>query len=202
MILPTRNELLQRIGDILISDALYVEPKNHSLTCASVLVIIHYHRTTPHIILTKRSSSVRFHSGEVCFPGGRYDPVEDRNLLDTAIRETNEELGLVLKATDIIGRLRPVKTLTSNFIIYPFITIRQTVARPMSLSAEVERVIDAPLYRVLDSITPDHRYSNFSSNGHLYKFKFKDDIVWGATSRILKQLHDRLYKKKSCRIGL
>lgn len=193
---------MQRIGDILIRDAMHVEPKKASTTYASVLVIIHYHGATPHIILTKRSTSVRLHGGEVCFPGGRYDPVEDKNLLDTAIRETNEELGLLLNTGDIIGRLQPVKTLTSNFIIYPFLTIRQTVARPMSLSAEVERVIDAPLYRVLDSITPDHRYSNFSSNGHLYKFKFKDDIVWGATSRILKQLHDRLYKKKSCRIGL
>jgi len=192
---------MQRLGDILIRDARHVEPKTVSMTYASVLVIIHYHSATPHIILTKRSTSVRLHGGEICFPGGRYDPVEDKNLLDTAIRETNEELGLVLNTADIIGRLRPVKTLTSNFIIYPFVTIKLTVARPKSLSAEVEKVIDVPLYRVLDSITPDLRFSNLSSKSPLYKFKFKDDIVWGATSRILKQLHDCLYKK-SCKIDL
>ena len=192
---------MQRIGDILIRDAMHVEPKKASMTYASVLVIIHYHGATPHIILTKRSTSVRLHGGEVCFPGGGYDPAEDKNLLDTAIRETNEELGLLLNTADIIGRLQPVKTLTSNFIIYPFVTIKLTVASPKSLSAEVEKVIDAPLYGVLDSITPDLRYSSLSSKSHLYKFKFKEEIVWGATSRILKQLHDCLYKK-SCKIDL
>jgi 8-oxo-dGTP pyrophosphatase MutT (NUDIX family) len=192
---------MQRIGDILIRDAMHVEPKKASMTYASVLVIIHYHGATPHIILTKRSTSVRLHGGEVCFPGGGYDPAEDKNLLDTAIRETNEELGLLLNTADIIGRLQPVKTLTSNFIIYPFVTIKLTIASHKSLSAEVEKVIDAPLYRVLDSITPDLRYSNLSSKSHLYKFKFKEEIVWGATSRILKQLHDCLYKK-SCKIDL
>jgi len=196
-ILLTRNELLHRLEKILLSNPIYIESTDNSLAYSSVLVIIHYRYDTPHIILTKRSSSVRVHSGEVCFPGGRFDRFEDRNLLDTAIRETQEELGLKLNARDINGCLQPVRTLTSNFLIYPFVSINQTVPWPVISSREVERIIDAPLYEVLDSISADHRNSNTTSNSELYKFKFENDIVWGATSRILKQLHDHLYEKNN-----
>ncbi|MFZ0329367.1 MAG: CoA pyrophosphatase [Nitrososphaeraceae archaeon] len=194
--LSTKDEILQKIWPLLNFDAYGVAGlETLGLTRASVLIIIHYRHTIPYIILTKRSGSIRLHSSEICFPGGRYDPVEDRNLLDTAIRETTEELGLALTERDIIGSLRPVRTLTSNFIIHPFVTIQGMIARPKSVSKEVERIIDAPLYKVLKSIAPDHRHSEITQNRDLYKFKYKDDIIWGATSQILKQLHDHLYEK-------
>lgn len=193
----SKNELLQKLDAILKSGTQCVKPEGYDQTTASVLVIIHYHCSVPHIILTKRSTNVRSHTGEVCFPGGRHDPAQDRNLVDTAIRETNEELSLALSETDIIGALKPVWTLTSNFVIHPFIAIQQTFVRPVPISSEVERVIDAPLYELLDTMTQDDSYSNPSVNTKLYKFRFKNDIVWGATSRILKQLHDHLYKKNN-----
>lgn len=193
----TRAELLQRLGDILISSSSYNNFSDNSLTASSVLVIIHYNFKTPHVILTKRSRSIRAHPGEVCFPGGRYDHLVDRNPLDTAIRETQEELGLAIDTEEILGCLRPVRTITSKFLIYPFVTIKQSIISSFYPSPEVDRVIDAPLYEVLYSIDADHKYSNIASNEQMYKFKFKNDIIWGATSRILKQLHDRLYGK-SC----
>jgi hypothetical protein len=128
----------------------------------------------------------------------------DRNLLDTAIRETHEELGLVINTEEILGCLQPVRTITSKFLIYPFVTIKHSTISPLYPSPEVERVIDAPFYDVLDSIDTDQRYSNIMSNEKMYKFKFDNEIIWGATSRILKQLHDRLYKKSyltSCEKG-
>jgi 8-oxo-dGTP pyrophosphatase MutT (NUDIX family) len=194
--LSAKDEILQKIWPLLNFDAQGVAGlETIGLISASVLIIIHYRHTTPHIILTKRSSSIRLHTSEICFPGGRYDPLEDRNLLDTAIRETTEELGLALTETDIIGSLTPVRTLTSNFIIHPFVTIQGKVAQPKSVSKEVERIIDAPLYKVLKSIAPDHRHSEITQNRDLYKFRYKDDVIWGATSQILKQLYDHFYKK-------
>jgi 8-oxo-dGTP pyrophosphatase MutT (NUDIX family) len=192
--LLTRAELLQRIDDLLISNPSYNDLRDNNLTASSVLVIIHYNCNTPHIILTKRSNNIRVHPGEVCFPGGRYDRLVDRNPLDTAIRETHEELGLAINTEEILGCLQPVRTITSKFLIYPFVTIKQSIISSVYQSPEVDRVIDAPLYELLDSMDTDQRYSKITSNNRMYKFKFKHDIIWGATSRILKQLHDRLYK--------
>jgi 8-oxo-dGTP pyrophosphatase MutT (NUDIX family) len=202
--LLSRDELFQRIDGLLIRNPIYNDITDNSLTAASVLVIIHYNSNTPYVILTKRSSNIRAHPGEVCFPGGRYDRLIDRNQLDTAIRETHEELGLVINTEEILGCLQPVRTITSKFLIYPFVTIKQSMISSLCPSPEVERVIDAPLYDVLDSIDTDLRYSTVNSNELLYKFKFNNDIIWGATSRILKQLHDQVYKKSyltSCEEG-
>jgi 8-oxo-dGTP pyrophosphatase MutT (NUDIX family) len=202
--LLTRNELLQRIEGLLIRNPIDYDITDNSLIASSVLVIIHYNSSTPYLILTKRSSNIRAHPGEVCFPGGRFDHLIDRNLLDTAIRETHEELGLVINTEEILGCLQPVRTITSKFLIYPFVTIKHSTISPLYPSPEVEKVIDAPFYDVLDSIDTDQRYSNIMSNEKMYKFKFDNEIIWGATSRILKQLHDRLYKKSyltSCEKG-
>ena len=82
---------------------------------AAVLIIIHPKNHIPHIILTKRSSTLKSHSGEISFPGGQYSPAEDLDLLDTALRETKEEVGLGFRPENIQGRLNSVNTLTSNF---------------------------------------------------------------------------------------
>ena len=159
---------------------------------AAVMIIIHYSYKTPHILLIKRSSTMQSHRSEISFPGGKYSSIKDKSLRHTAIRETKEEIGLLLKHKDIIGSLMTVSTLTSNFMITPFVTLQQKIPQIKTRSSEVEKLIDAPMFEVLNSMTPDYDHYNLSIK-NVYKFKYKDDIIWGATAKILKQLHEALF---------
>jgi 8-oxo-dGTP pyrophosphatase MutT (NUDIX family) len=155
---------------------------------SSVLVLIHFTRSSPHVLLTKRSSHLRSHGGEISFPGGRYTK-EDENLVNTAIRETGEEIGLKLTVGDILGSLKAVKTLTSNFYIVPFVSIQQSIDQPVPFADEVEAVLDLPLMSLLSAMSPDTEHVSIDE---LYKFNYDSYLIWGATARILKQLNDFL----------
>ena len=95
---------------------------------APVLIIIHCKNMIPHVLLTRRSSNLKSHTGEISFPGGQYSSAQDLSLLDTALRETKEEVGLSFRLKDILGQLESVYTLTSNYSIVPFITIQKKIA--------------------------------------------------------------------------
>jgi 8-oxo-dGTP pyrophosphatase MutT (NUDIX family) len=160
---------------------------------AAVLIVIHCKNLIPHVLLTRRSSGLKSHTGEISFPGGQYSSAQDLNLLDTALRETKEEVGLSFRPEDILGKLKSVYTLTSNYSIVPFITIQKKIATPKIFAEEVECVIDVPLEETLATFQPDIEHYHISQIG-VYKFTFQGTVIWGATARILKQLYDYLKK--------
>ena len=192
-----------------------------SYRLAAVLVIIHYKNIDneeeegdnysnddnnknkiPHLLLTKRSSRITAHANEISFPGGSFDK-SDTSLADTAIRETKEEIGLHFQKSDLIGHLAAVRTLTSNFIIYPFVTLQDKRSLiPTILTDEVQDIIDAPLLETLQTMDKDYNYDadyyyhhhhrRHSSLEDTYKFTYRNEVIWGATARILKQLYDCL----------
>jgi 8-oxo-dGTP pyrophosphatase MutT (NUDIX family) len=159
---------------------------------AAVLIIIHSKDQTPHVLLTRRSPELKHHTGEISFPGGQFSRREDLSLLDTALRETREEIGLYLESHNIIGKLLPVYTLTSNYTIIPFITIQKSIPEPKISSREVDCIVDVPLEETLDTIEPDTEHY-YLSRKDVYKFTYQHFVIWGATARILKQLYDYLY---------
>jgi 8-oxo-dGTP pyrophosphatase MutT (NUDIX family) len=168
----------------LPADAAFARP-------AAVLVIIHYHKDRPHVFLTKRSSSLKSHRGEISFPGGRY--VEsDGTLLATALRETAEEIGIAFKIDQIIGCLSAVRTMTSNHFIVPFVTIQEMLPQYRISASEVEAVIDVPLIETLKSIEPDDEHYLLAKDA--FKFTHGNNVIWGATARVLKQMHDILLR--------
>ena len=79
---------------------------------ASILVVIY--GDEPIVVMTEKPKHMKFHAGEISFPGGKLDP-EDSTLLETALRETSEELGLTISKEQVIGQLEPVVTLNSGF---------------------------------------------------------------------------------------
>ncbi|MGI8832926.1 MAG: NUDIX hydrolase [Nitrososphaeraceae archaeon] len=160
---------------------------------AAVLIIIHCKNMIPHVLLTRRSSNLKSHTGEISFPGGQYSAAQDLSLLETALRETKEEVGLSFRPEDILGQLESVYTLTSNYSIIPFITIQKNITAPKIFANEVECVIDAPLEETLATFQPDIEHYHISQQG-VYKFTFQGTVIWGATARILKQLYDYLIK--------
>jgi 8-oxo-dGTP pyrophosphatase MutT (NUDIX family) len=157
---------------------------------AAVLVIIHYNSPRPHVLLTKRSSILRSHTAEISFPGGKYT-ADDECLTDTAIRETKEELGLTFNRNDIIGSLETVKTLTSNYNIVPYITLQDKIPEPTIFVDEVEKVLDVPLFDLLQTMAPDTDHYHLTLK-EVYKFTSQNEVIWGATARVLKQLYDCL----------
>ena len=161
-----------------------------TLRIAAVLVIIHYTNGSPYILLTKRNSTLRMHKGEIAFPGGAFSE-QDKSLRETAIRETSEEIGLIIKQKDILGSLKLVRTLTSNFNIMPFVTLQEKILETRILSNEVQRIVDAPLFDLLDTLEIDLVHPTMSKES-LHKFTYENEIIWGATARILKQLYDCL----------
>lgn len=194
----TLNDIAHLISPLLMNPNLRTyesenDTRSHDTLsrAAAILVIIHCKRGTPHTLLTRRSSHLRFHTGEISFPGGRYSSVNDLNLLDTALRETREEVGLCFSAADILGKLETVHTLTSNFTIVPFITLQTNIPEPKIFTNEVESIIDVPLQDTLATCQPDLDHYHISQKD-VYKFTHQGIVIWGATARILKQLHNYL----------
>jgi 8-oxo-dGTP pyrophosphatase MutT (NUDIX family) len=161
-------------------------------TPAAVLVIIHYHKDKPHMFLTKRSSNLKSHTGEISFPGGRY--VEsDGTLIASALRETAEEVGITFTIDQVVGCLRAVRTMTSNHFIVPFVTLQDMLPRYRISASEVDAVIDVPLIETLKSINLDIEHYHFAKDA--FKFTYGDNVIWGATARILKQMYDILIRQ-------
>ena len=103
-------------------------------------------------------------------------------------------MGLNFTEKDISGSLKAVKTLTSNYVIIPYITVQDKIPKPTILFNEVQRILDVPLTDILKTIAPDREHG-YLSGKDTFKFTYKIEVVWVDTARILKQLHDRLYIK-------
>ena len=149
---------------------------------SSVLVIINSYE--PKIIMIKRNPNLRIHGGEIAFPGGKYD-YYDTDILDTAIRETKEEINLNISKTEITTKLTPVHTST-GFTIFPFVTIINDISDLRANYKEVDTIFNIPLFSFFQTI----KFKNSNINSCV--FEYQNNTIWGASARILKQLYDIL----------
>ncbi len=159
-----------------------------SYRLASVLVVIY--GKSPKIIMTEKPKSMKLHAGEISFPGGKID-VNDANLLETALRETNEEIGLNISKDQVVGQLLPVLTLNSGFLILPFVSILDEIP-PLVSNSEVEKIFHMPLDSLLGTIAKDTDPSH-NLIDEMFTFEYQAQIVWGASARILKQIENKLH---------
>jgi len=187
-----KEELLSLIRPALVAKP-YLPHDAASATPSAVLIIIHYHCNShiPRVFLTKRSPALKSHKGEISFPGGRYID-NDGILLTTALRETQEEIGIAFHPHQVAGSLRAVRTMTSNHFIVPFVTLQHKLPEHRIAANEVEAVIDVPLIETLESIEPDTEHYRLAKDA--FKFTYDGNVIWGATARILKQLYDVLIR--------
>ena len=157
---------------------------------ASVLIIIY--GKNPSMIMTEKSRSLKVHAGEISFPGGKWCE-QDQDLLETAIRETREELCLEVSKEHVIGQLDDVITLNSRYKITPFIAILDVIPN-LTANSEVESILHIPLTSFLNTmsedILPEHRAIK-----EMYTFTFEKYNVWGASARMLKQINSLLSEK-------
>ena len=157
------------------------------LKFAAVMILIHFTNRNPNVILIKRTRLVKDHAGEISFPGGNFMKV-DIDMLETAIRETSEEIGIKIKREQVNGHLNEERTLSSRYIIYPYVTLLDRIQVITDTNYEVEKIIDAPLIPLLKSRESDIKHQQEYSIPQLPKFIYGNEIIWGATARILDQL--------------
>jgi 8-oxo-dGTP pyrophosphatase MutT (NUDIX family) len=153
---------------------------------ASVLLPLYLNNGRFWLLLTQRTTTVEYHKGEVSFPGGTVDS-DDENWERTAIRETFEEIGVREEDIEILGQLDDMTTLTSQFIIHPFVGM---IPFPYSFhinTREVERLIEVPLRFFFNPSQPQpHTIEHKWKSLEIPAFIYGDAVIWGATERILE----------------
>ena len=157
---------------------------------AAVLVPLYLDRGELHAVFTKRRAELRRHAGEISFPGGRRDE-EDATLVDTALREAEEEIGLPRDQVDVAGALPPTPTVVTGYRIYPFVGLIRAGHAWVPQPAEVDSVLELSL----PALVRGHEMQRLVRRGVPFRtptYTVDDHLVWGATARILQGLLERL----------
>jgi 8-oxo-dGTP pyrophosphatase MutT (NUDIX family) len=158
------------------------------LVRAAVMVPLFCKDGQYHVLFTQRSNQVMHHKGQISFPGGAKHE-DDASLLDTAIRESCEEIGLRAKDVEILGELDDAPTATSNFIISPFVGFIPYPYDFQISRGEIDEIFDVPIPALLQN-------TNFKKEQHdiegqtftTYTYEYDGRVIWGATAGILHQL--------------
>ncbi|MHA1732040.1 MAG: NUDIX hydrolase [Promethearchaeota archaeon] len=161
-------------------------------TPSAVLMLFQFVGGEPHLVLTLRTTSLGRHSGEVSFPGGKVEPGVDASPLQTALRETTEEVGVPASEVEVLGFLDNFPTLT-RYYITPVVGLREVEVGdtgwdlPVS-KAEVARVVLAPLSFFETARPPVFRETAFdfpAGKFPIYSFQYGDLNIWGATAHLI-----------------
>jgi len=146
-----------------------------------------------YLVLILRKTYKGVHSAQVGFPGGKYED-EDKDLMVTAIRETEEEVGVPKSIVEVLKTMSPLYIPPSNFMVHPYLAISEVTPNFIKQESEVEDVIEVSLLDFLDetnSITT-RVPTSFNVEVDVPAFKLSGHIVWGATAMMLSELKDLL----------
>ncbi|MFM8762996.1 MAG: NUDIX hydrolase [Solirubrobacterales bacterium] len=187
---PSPAELASRLAPALLAPAEARQLPVHGSKDAAVLVAIYEQAGELGTVLTRRRSDLRRHAGEISFPGGRRDPGEPE-LVETALREAHEEIGLLPATVHVAGALPPTPTIATGYAIHPFVGAISTPQDWAPSEREVEEIIEVPL-SVLAGGYGRRRLIRRGIPFVTDTYELGDSLVWGATARILAGLFGRL----------
>lgn len=158
---------------------------------ASVLVPIIDYGAALTVLLTQRTKSLSAHPGQIAFPGGRRDP-GDPDAVATALRETQEEVGLAPTRVEVIGRLETYVTRT-GFAVTPVVGLIAPPVEPVPDPREVEDAFEVPLDFLIDPANRRRESRVFDGiSRSFYAMPWQGRYIWGATAGMLVNLADRL----------
>ncbi|MBI3004344.1 MAG: CoA pyrophosphatase [Ignavibacteriales bacterium] len=160
-----------------------VEVADFSLTRAGVLVPLFRKKNEWYLLMTKRSEEVEHHKGQISFPGGAVDS-DDKDIIATALREAEEEIGLRARDTEILGLLDDHMTPT-GFMITPVVGFLKEIPKLAPRQEEVLEILEVPVSLFLDS--KKERVEKRERLGEVidvYFYDFGKHEIWGATARI------------------
>ena len=177
------------IGGLLLDPEDAVNLKAPGGTKAAVLIPLYLDGGRLTAVFTKRRDDLRRHSGEISFPGGRRD--EDEPLLQTALREAEEEIGLDPRGVELVGALPPTGTFVTNYAVYPFVGVIQPGITFRPNPDEVEEVIEL----TLADLVSGYERKRLIRRGVPIRtptYTVGRNLIWGATARIVSNLIERL----------
>ena len=165
--------------------------ERNNLRNAAVLIPVVKRSEGLTVILTERALHLRHHPGQISFPGGKYEK-KDANLINTAVRETQEEIGILAAQITIIGSLQPIAT-NSGFLVTPFLAFIEEQHTIEMDTQEVRRILEVPLDYLLNS--NNYYLQTLFANKQrraTYCIPYQNNLIWGATAQILNNLQKQL----------
>jgi 8-oxo-dGTP pyrophosphatase MutT (NUDIX family) len=179
------------LSSVLLDVASQREPRGDEQVPAAVLVPLY---AAPdgelRVVLTRRRSDLRSHAGEISFPGGRLD-AQDAGLSETALREAEEEIGLDRAQVTLVGALERTSTFATNYAIHPFVGLLDGERAWRASEVEVDAVLE-PSLRDLRAGRTRRRIERRGIAFEADAYVLEDQLVWGATARILGELLRRV----------
>ena len=162
--------------------------KNNS-TASAVLILLYLEDNEIHFFLTKRSNELEHHKGQISLPGGTQE--ENEELTHTALRETQEEIGINKTSISIIGSMTPLFVPVTGFMIHPFIGYSSNKLEPTPAPSEVEAKFSVNISDLLNETNQTIEKRNIRGyDVEVPYFKLNNYEVWGATSMILSEFRD------------
>ena len=188
-LLEALNKSLPESSDFDLNDDL---PRAFStgLRDAAVLIAIRDFSNNPNVILTKRSSALKNHPGQIAFPGGKID-ADDKTAINAALREAEEEISLMRDQVEVLGCMPQHITIT-RFRVTPVVALVKGPFIPKAEKNEVEEVFSVPFsfLMALENYTVCTR-KYFGSKRYYYTVPYGPHYIWGATARILRAFAER-----------
>jgi 8-oxo-dGTP pyrophosphatase MutT (NUDIX family) len=156
---------------------------------AGVLVPLFVREGMLWVVFTRRTDTVAHHRGQISFPGGAEEP-GDEDLSRTALRETEEELGVRPDDVKILGKLSPMVTVT-DFYVEPYVA---AIPQPYVFTpaeSEIAEVVEAPIGALTDPAIKETKFLPDREEPVLF-YHYRDQVIWGATARMLAELLEAL----------
>ncbi|MYF89464.1 MAG: CoA pyrophosphatase [Boseongicola sp. SB0676_bin_33] len=166
-------------------------PPERTLRSAAVLIPVISRPANASVILTKRSSALKHHPGQIAFPGGKVDE-KDNGAVDAALREAREEIGLDRRDSDVLGALPPHETVT-GFQVTPVLALVRPDFKASPEPGEVAEAFEVPLEHVMNPgrfLIESRRWRG--KRRFYFVVPWGPYYIWGATARILRALADRM----------
>jgi 8-oxo-dGTP pyrophosphatase MutT (NUDIX family) len=187
---PPPTALAVQLSHVLLAPQAAIALDVRGRTDAAVLVALYVDAGRLHAVLTKRRENLRRHAGEISFPGGRYDET-DSDLQATALREAEEEIGLPPASVELLGALQPTPTIATGYAVYPFVGLIEAGLAWTLSAREVSEVLELPLGELLAGYAR-RRLIRRGIPIRTDTYVVGENLIWGATARILADLFDRI----------
>jgi 8-oxo-dGTP pyrophosphatase MutT (NUDIX family) len=178
-------QVMDRLPEEIVENYL----KKTQLKHAAVLIgLVDDPKNGLSLLLTRRTTNLKHHAGEISLPGGSFDEDQDTNIQSTALREAKEEIGLSSEQTEILGFLEPQISLGTGFIVTPIIAHIESSFVPQIDTNEVEELFSVPLSFFTNNNNLNHEHRIFDRiKWSVYSYHYEDYLIWGLTAQIIRK---------------